>query len=363
MQPFQYDLRSSAAKDNSITHAAAAPSNLDAAIPMRSAVTQLQNTKEVGKRHCSTRASVWKSRCSGQNVPVLDGSWPAQCHASFHVQKCSVMVTSSPPCMFRSPTSKWPSTCKACKVLMLTSALPSVAAGPPGWLSNAPSQSQARHHCHAAAPAPPTSDGATQVPGGTPTCAACEWWQSLAACKHRRLRHWHSLVPWPWQLRTHGCEQSATNLQRTTAWLPVSTKYHTCKVCLGNLRLGSSLACSASQKSHAPLRSWHLHWNLHQAVPDSLVALRHTRPAPPHQHHCVDRAYYICLSASDTTYGEHAAQADNCLSWAIASGQLKFGTGAIGDPSSTRSVRPTVWSPGQGRRKLELHNRISTPKQ
>ena len=44
MQPFQYDLRSSAAKDNSITHAAAAPSNLDAAIPMRSAVTQLQNT-------------------------------------------------------------------------------------------------------------------------------------------------------------------------------------------------------------------------------------------------------------------------------------------------------------------------------
>ena len=47
MQPFQYDLRSSAAKDNSITHAAAAPSNLDAAIPMRSAVTQLQNTIEL----------------------------------------------------------------------------------------------------------------------------------------------------------------------------------------------------------------------------------------------------------------------------------------------------------------------------
>ena len=34
MQPFQYDLRSSAAKDSSITHAAAAPSNLDAATPM-----------------------------------------------------------------------------------------------------------------------------------------------------------------------------------------------------------------------------------------------------------------------------------------------------------------------------------------
>ena len=39
MQPFQYDLRSSAAKDNSITHAAAAPSNLDAATPMRSVST------------------------------------------------------------------------------------------------------------------------------------------------------------------------------------------------------------------------------------------------------------------------------------------------------------------------------------
>ena len=37
MQPLRYDLQSSAAKDNSITHAAAAASNLDAAIPMRSA--------------------------------------------------------------------------------------------------------------------------------------------------------------------------------------------------------------------------------------------------------------------------------------------------------------------------------------
>ena len=47
MQPFQYDLQSSAAKDNSITHAAAAPSNLDAATPMRSAETELQNTIEL----------------------------------------------------------------------------------------------------------------------------------------------------------------------------------------------------------------------------------------------------------------------------------------------------------------------------
>ena len=47
MQPLQYDLQSSAAKDNSITHAAAAPSNLDAAIPMRSVETELQSTIEL----------------------------------------------------------------------------------------------------------------------------------------------------------------------------------------------------------------------------------------------------------------------------------------------------------------------------
>ena len=47
MQPLQYDLRDPAAKDNSITNAAKAGSNLDAAITMRSAVTELQNTKEL----------------------------------------------------------------------------------------------------------------------------------------------------------------------------------------------------------------------------------------------------------------------------------------------------------------------------
>ena len=47
MQPLQYDLRCSAAKDNRITHAAAAPSNLDAATTMRSAETELQNTIEL----------------------------------------------------------------------------------------------------------------------------------------------------------------------------------------------------------------------------------------------------------------------------------------------------------------------------
>ena len=44
MQPLQNDLRCPAAKGNGITHAAAAPSNLDAAITMRFAQTELQDT-------------------------------------------------------------------------------------------------------------------------------------------------------------------------------------------------------------------------------------------------------------------------------------------------------------------------------
>ena len=45
MQPVQDDVRDPAAKD--ITHAAKARSNLDAAIPMRSAETELQSTREL----------------------------------------------------------------------------------------------------------------------------------------------------------------------------------------------------------------------------------------------------------------------------------------------------------------------------
>ena len=56
MQPLQYDLRCSAAKDNSITHAAAAPSNLDAATTMRSAATELQNTIELRTTASETAA-------------------------------------------------------------------------------------------------------------------------------------------------------------------------------------------------------------------------------------------------------------------------------------------------------------------
>ena len=42
MKPLQYDFRCPATKDTSITHAAVAPSNLDAAITMRSVETELQ---------------------------------------------------------------------------------------------------------------------------------------------------------------------------------------------------------------------------------------------------------------------------------------------------------------------------------
>ena len=47
MQPFQYDLRCPAVKDNSVTHAAETPSNLDTVITLRSAQTEVQNTLEL----------------------------------------------------------------------------------------------------------------------------------------------------------------------------------------------------------------------------------------------------------------------------------------------------------------------------
>ena len=56
MHPLQYDLRCSAAKDNSITHAAAAPSNLDATTTMRFAATELQNAKELRTTASETAA-------------------------------------------------------------------------------------------------------------------------------------------------------------------------------------------------------------------------------------------------------------------------------------------------------------------
>ena len=54
MQPLQCDSRFSDAKHNSITLAAAAARNVDAAIPLRSADTELQSTIEV---HTTTRTN------------------------------------------------------------------------------------------------------------------------------------------------------------------------------------------------------------------------------------------------------------------------------------------------------------------
>ena len=58
MRPLQYDLQCPAAKDNTITHAAAAPSHLDAAIALRYRHIELLNTLELrtsGVRNCSSK--------------------------------------------------------------------------------------------------------------------------------------------------------------------------------------------------------------------------------------------------------------------------------------------------------------------
>ena len=56
MQPLHYDWRCPAAKDNSIAHAAAAPSNLYAAITMRFAETELHSTIELRATASETAA-------------------------------------------------------------------------------------------------------------------------------------------------------------------------------------------------------------------------------------------------------------------------------------------------------------------
>ena len=73
MQPLQYDLRSPAAKDNSIPNAATARSNLDAAITMRFAETELQNTivrtTRNGVGNCSSKTG--GSRCQSEKKTIL----------------------------------------------------------------------------------------------------------------------------------------------------------------------------------------------------------------------------------------------------------------------------------------------------
>ena len=75
MQPLQYDLRDPAAKDNSITHAATARSNLDAAITMRSTVTELQNTIELRATTSETAAPKPDLDAKAKKKMILKHFW------------------------------------------------------------------------------------------------------------------------------------------------------------------------------------------------------------------------------------------------------------------------------------------------
>ena len=70
MQPLQDDFRDPAAKDNSITNAATARSNLDAAIAIGSAEIELQNTIELrnGVGNCSSKTG---SRRQSEKKTIL----------------------------------------------------------------------------------------------------------------------------------------------------------------------------------------------------------------------------------------------------------------------------------------------------
>ena len=67
MQPLQYDLRDPAAKDTSITNAATARSNLDAAITMRSAARNgVGNcSSKTGSRRKSEKKTILKHFLKG----------------------------------------------------------------------------------------------------------------------------------------------------------------------------------------------------------------------------------------------------------------------------------------------------------
>ena len=92
MQPLQYDLRSPVAKDNSIAHAAAAPSNLDAAITMRSAKTELQNTSssKTGSRRQSEKKTILKHFLKGfLEGKSLAPEWSKSADKSLSQPSCS----------------------------------------------------------------------------------------------------------------------------------------------------------------------------------------------------------------------------------------------------------------------------------
>ena len=107
MQPLQYDLRDPAAKDNSITNAATARSNLDAAITMRSAETELQNTIELrataseivapkpdGSRRQSEKKTILKHFLKGfLEGKSLAPKWRKSADKSLWQPSCSHSIT------------------------------------------------------------------------------------------------------------------------------------------------------------------------------------------------------------------------------------------------------------------------------
>ena len=101
MQPLQYDLQSSAAKDNSITHAAAAPSNLDAAIPMRSATGDSKTPYNYA--HTSTPKAASSHRYTAAKKRQTDCSRNGRTHEVPFIVACSHFTRKNT--RFRAPAS------------------------------------------------------------------------------------------------------------------------------------------------------------------------------------------------------------------------------------------------------------------
>ena len=72
LQPLQYDLQLSAAKDKSITPAAAAARNLNTAIPLRSANTELQSTIELRRKATQIAAPKPGSQRQSRKTTILN---------------------------------------------------------------------------------------------------------------------------------------------------------------------------------------------------------------------------------------------------------------------------------------------------
>ena len=89
MQPLQDDFRDPAAKDNSITNAATARSNLDAAITMRSAETELQNTIELREKKTILKHFL-KGFLEGKS---LAPKWRKSANKSMSQRSCSHSCT------------------------------------------------------------------------------------------------------------------------------------------------------------------------------------------------------------------------------------------------------------------------------